>query len=199
MNRILLTLASVSTAFLGYALWLGFSIENARSLDPQQQAAVSFHVLVAVGTLILAGLVHALCLTYFMGTGRWIEETTRAYHLSNSWHRENQSLKYRTLPPMVFALAMLLATGAFGGAADPAAGTGFQGLWGVSAATLHMLVACTTVTLNLLVNLTEYSAILRNGQLIEEILQDVMRIRAEHGLSNEPAHAAEHLGQPSGS
>jgi hypothetical protein len=121
-------------------------------------------------------------LTYFMGTGRWLEETTLAYHLPPHWQQESKSLKYRTVPAMVLSMVLLILTGAFGAAADPASATGFRGWGELSADTLHMLIALTTVGINLIVNLLEYSALHRNGVIIGEVLQEVRKMRLERGL-----------------
>ncbi len=111
-----------------------------------------------------------------------MEETASAYSLPNHWRRENQSLKYRILLAISGAIVLLVATGAFGTAADPASPVGFQGWVGLSAATIHLLSASTMVAVNLLVNVWELQAIQRNGQLIEEVLDEVKRIRTERGL-----------------
>ena len=98
VKRIFLTLAFVTFVFLTLTIVLGLNIGDSKSLDPATQSKVSTHMLVGLGTLTFATLVHAISLTYFMGTGRWLEETSRAYSLDDSWHSENQKIKYRTLP-----------------------------------------------------------------------------------------------------
>ena len=59
---------------------------------------------------------HAVVLTYFMGSGRWIEETSQAYRLPATFYAENQSLKYRVVPAIVGCFALLLVTGGLGAA-----------------------------------------------------------------------------------
>ena len=63
---------------------------------------MSYHLLLSVAALIFAALVHAVLLTYFMGTSRWMEEVRLAYKLDARWIEENRRLKYRTIPPMVW-------------------------------------------------------------------------------------------------
>jgi len=186
MNRIFLSLAVVSTLLLLLAMGFGLWIEDAASRDPAEQAIVTRHLLMAMGGLIVALMVHGLVLTYFMGTGRWMEETTNSYGLDEKWRRENSSLKYRTLPLMVASVSLLIVAGAFGAAADPATPVGFQGWLGISSATWHFLMAMFAIGLHLIATIVEYLAISRNGELIREIMQDVGRIRREHGLP-EPA------------
>ena len=163
---------------------MGLNIGDAKIADPEIQSAVSQHFLMACAGLVLGMLVHALVLTYFMGTGRWLEETSKAYQLPDEYRAEGQSLKYRTLPLMVAAILMLVITGGFGGAADPASPVGFQGWFGVSPATLHLIVASLTLAINAAANLQEFRALERNGEIIKQVVAEVRRIRKEHGLDD---------------
>lgn len=178
MVRIFLTLACVSTLLLIAAFVLGASIEDAKALDH----AVDYHFLTALGALVFASLVHAIVLTYFMGTGRWIEETSTAYRLPSEYHQRNRSLKYRTVPWMVLCFGLLLLTGCLGAAADPGSPVQFRGWFGMSGATTHFAAAVLTLTANVLVNVREFRSIDQNGQIVNEVLADVRRIREERGL-----------------
>jgi hypothetical protein len=150
--------------------------------DAAVQRHVAWHFLTAVAALMFAALVHAIVLTYFMGTGRWLEETSQAYSLGTKYTAEGRSLKYRTLPWMAVALLMLILTGGFGAIADPASPAGADGFAGIPSATVHFLTATITIALNAVINLLEYSAIDRNSQIIQTVLDDVHRIRREKGL-----------------
>ncbi|HUG93590.1 MAG TPA: hypothetical protein VML55_22305 [Planctomycetaceae bacterium] len=182
MNRIFLSLAVASTAALVAAFVLGLEIEDPRARASAAQSSVGAHVLWGLAALVLAAMVHALVLTYFMGTGRWMEETTRAYRLPDGWLRENQSLKHRTIPAMIVCLLFLVGTGALGAAADPASAVGFRGWGGLSAGSIHFVAAALTIGLHLAVNLWEYVALERNRELIEAVMAAVRRIREERGL-----------------
>lgn len=183
MNRIFFTLALVSSLMLMTAMGFGLWIDNAASKDPAEQAIVLRHLFLALGGLLLALMVHGLVLTYFMGTGRWMEETSTSYGLDEKWRKENTSLKYRTLPLMVGSVVMLITAGAFGAAADPASTVGFQGWLGIPAATWHFLMAILALGLHLVTTFVEYFAIVRNGELIQEVMQAVGQIRQENGLT----------------
>ena len=183
MNRIFLSLAIVSTLMLSTTLVFGLLIEDPASREAAEQAVVQRHLLLAFGGLIVALMVHGLVLTYFMGTGRWIEETSSSYGLDKKWRQENTSLKYGTLPLMVFSVFLLITAGAFGAAADPASPVGFQGWFGLSAATWHFLMAMFALGLHIIATIVEYFALTRNGELIQEVMAEVHRIRAAHGLS----------------
>jgi len=162
------------------AFFLGWSVG-----DPTLRASqgrVGTHMLTGMSALLLNIMVHAIALTYFMGTGRWLEETTNAYRLSTSMYQESKRMKYRVVLAMTLSMVMLITTGGFGAAADPASTVGFQGWGGIPPGTIHMMIALTTVCLNLGVNLAEYVAIARNGELVEKVLSEVRAIRTAKGL-----------------
>jgi len=182
VKRIFLSLALLSTATLVAALVLGLNIDDPRVKTAAAQSGVGEHVLWGLTGLVLAAMCHALVLTYFMGTGRWMEETGKAYRLPDDFRRANQALKYRTVPAMIASLALLVATGALGAAADPASAVGFRGWGGLSAGTVHYLAAVLAIGVNLAVNLWEYVALERNAELIDGVMREVRRIRAERGL-----------------
>lgn len=182
MTRIFSTLAILSTAGLLATFWLGWQIGDATSRDLAVQGRVTVHFLTAVGALCFAVLVHAFVLTYFMGTGRWMEETSQAYRLGNDWQARSRDLKWKMYPAMVGGILLLIVTGAFGGAADPASAFGFKGFGSLSAGQVHLTVAALTLLWNVFVNILEFQAVMRNGALVNEVLEQVRRIRIEKGL-----------------
>ena len=107
MTRIFLMLAACSTLLIVAAFALGMNIQDASSLDEAARSSVRWHMLTALAALFSASLVHAIWLTYFMGTGRWMEETCRAYDLSDEFQKENQSMKFGTMLA-VFGVFLLL-------------------------------------------------------------------------------------------
>lgn len=164
------------------AILLGLQIGDAKSLDVVVQSQISRHMLIGVGSLTFATLVHAVLLTYFMGTGRWIEETSQAYSLDNAWHKQNQSIKYGVLPGMTLCLLLLIATGALGAAADPATPVSVDGFLGLSGAAIHFVVSVLTGLVNIGVNAIEFFAIRRNAAIVEGVLTQVRKIRQDRGL-----------------
>jgi hypothetical protein len=182
MARIFLTLAVCSTLTLVVALWLGLGIGDASLRETAVQSRVAVHFLTGVAALVFAVLVHALVITYFMGTGRWLEETCAAYHLGESWQARSRNLKWRLYPAVVGSLLFLIATGALGGAADPASAVGFKGIGALTAAAVHRYAAIATILFNVAANAFEYLALHRNGTLVSEVLLEVHRIRVERGL-----------------
>lgn len=182
MKRIFLTLTGLSAIFLIAAFVLGLLVGDPTARDRATQSRVGLHIDAAMGALVFSALVHAIVLTYFMGTGRWIEETSQAYRLSPDFQNENRSIKYRTIPALAGCVTLLVLTGAFGSMADPASGGRFTGWAGLTPATIHFAVAAITVAASLFVHFWEYQSIHRNGEIIESILGEVRRIRQEKGL-----------------
>lgn len=184
MSRIFITLAIVSWLLLGFSFERGWQIDDPTIPTATAQSTVSRHFLISLAALVFATLVHALVLTYFMGTGRWMEETSQAYTLDPKWRQRNQSLKYRTIPLLVLAVLLLITLGASGGASDPASPlhTGWPRWIPVEAARGHLILACVALAFNALVNALEFRAIRLNGKLIEEVIAHVRQMRQERGL-----------------
>lgn len=185
MNRIFLTLAVLANGLLSYAVWRGMSLGDAAVQSPAVQHQVGLHIVIGLGALIFATLVHAVALTWFMGTGRFLEETTRAYSISSEFYDRSRQLKYRMLPGMTLCLLLLIATGALGAVADPATPVSLDGTLGLSGARIHLVGAVVTVLANLVVNVFQFRAICGNSFLIDAVLAEVRCVRAERGLSNQ--------------
>lgn len=180
MTRIFLPLSILSLVAMGITFAMGLRIGDAAL--PEQAGNVSAHLLSGMGTIVFSLLVHALVLTYFLGTGRWLEETCNAYRLAPTFLTENRRLKWHIYPLMTFCLLLLVATGAFGAAADPASAVGFKGWGAISAAQVHLLIAVTMLALNAGAYGWEFLALRKNGELVNEVLAQVRRMREERGL-----------------
>lgn len=165
---------------MGTAFVYGLNIEDPKEIA--QTAAVDNHMLLGLGGLIFATLIHAIVFTYFMGTGRWLEETSNAYQLPSTFHDENRKLKYRLLIKITGSILLLILTGAMGAAADPASPVSFESSLGLSDAWTHLIVGSVAILANVLTGMAEFSSIERNGEIIEEVLGEVRRIRTEKGL-----------------
>lgn len=182
MKRIFVTLAVVTSLLLLTTIIMGLNIGDANNLDKQTQSKISTHMLVGMATLAFAIFAHAVSLTYFMGTGRWIEETSEAYSLGDSFYERSKKIKYGTLPGLTVCIGLLIATGAFGAVADPATPMNIDGFLGMTGAQVHLLIAVFTGIANVLVNFTQTLAISRNTSVVEAVLAEVHKIRTERGL-----------------
>jgi hypothetical protein len=177
VNRIFLTLTIVANLGLGVAVWYGLGIHDRSGHLAAVKHSVSMHLLVALGASLLVLMLHAVVLTYFMGTGRWLEDTSTAYKLDDRFRGKNIRLKYRAIPGMIVCMLLIILTGAFGASADP-----LPVAQSSMTSTIHFTLAMTTVFLNLLVSGLEYQAIAENGRLVAEVVGEVKRIRKERGL-----------------
>jgi len=135
------------------------------------------HFLFALASSSFALFVHAVVLTYFMGTGRWIQETSEAYSFEGEARAQNMKLKYKALPGMMLCLALILITGAFGAIADPGSNTQMD-----HSATIHFTLAVSLFLANLLVNVIQYSAIVKNSHVVDLVYKEVLKVRKERGL-----------------
>lgn len=185
MKRIFLTLAVIANVIMLVSLLLGWQIGDpmqSHGLDAAVNTRISQHILIGLGALTSVTMVHALLLTYFMGTGRWLEETSQAYSLAPEWHRQNKQIKYGILPGIVICFLMVVATGAFGAVADPATAVSLDGVFGLSDSAMHFTIAVMTWLVNLIANTTQFVAIARNSAIVDGVLAEVRRIRIERGL-----------------
>lgn len=177
MNQIFSVLAIISNLGLLITFLLGWRISDPGSLSELARNQVSNHFLFALGAILLTLLVHAIVLTYFMGTGRWIEETCEAYRFEGAARQENIRLKYRVIPGMVGCMFLLILTGAFGAMSDPAANVRVP-----SAHWIHLSLAILTLTANFATSILEFQMIRRNGALVDLVYREVQTVRREHGL-----------------
>jgi hypothetical protein len=182
MKRIFLTLTIISTVLLIGAFVAGLEIGDPHSVSPETRRWMSYHLLTSVAALIFAALVHAVLLTYFMGTSRWMEEARLAYKLDVRWNAENRQLKYRAIALMAACVLMLILNIPVGALAVDRGSWMLPGGYELSPSHAHLVFAAVTIVINLAVNLVEYKAIASNAGLIGKVVQEVRRIRQEHGL-----------------
>ena len=176
MARIFISLVFAEVTITIATVVLGLNIEDRQARD------ANWHIITGVGTAVFGALVHGITFTYFMGTGRWVEETSRAYQLGDTFLQRHRTLKYRMLPGLTAALVLLVLLVASGAASDPASVLRFKGWFGLSAAEIHLTAAIVVVTANLLVHIHEFRCIENNSGIVEEVLAEVRRIRADRGL-----------------
>jgi hypothetical protein len=179
MTRIFLTLALLDGLALAASFGLGVASKLREALhsvgDPTWMIHFYLGLFSAIGTL----LVHCLIFTYLLGTGRWVKEVGLAYQLPDEpWPKRTRELKRRAFPVALVAMLVAIATVAAG------AGAQLQ-TWPW---TVHATLAGIALIVNFGAFVIEYRCVAANGRVIEEVLRDVDRIRAERGLpSNEEA------------
>jgi hypothetical protein len=172
MTRIFVSLALVNAALLTGAFGVGLASWLTGGADAGATIYL-IHFVLGLSAAILTLLVHCLIFTYFLGTGRWVKEVGLAYHLPDEpLPKLTRELKRWTFPP---ALAAMLVT-----IAAAAAGAGVQlREWPWYA---HGSLALTALVVNFAAFVIEYRNVRTNGEIIDKVLAEVERIRAERGL-----------------
>jgi NhaP-type Na+/H+ or K+/H+ antiporter len=173
MTRIFLTLAAADAIALTLAFALGCWSKLADGLHAPATSVYLLHFLVGLFTAVGTLLTHCLIFTYFLGTGRWVKEVTLAYDLPDEpWHRRTRDLKRLVFPPALAAMLVTIATAAGGAGAQMQAWP-----WQV-----HLGLALAALVINLWAFRLEYRTVTENAAVLEAVLRDVDRIRAEKGL-----------------
>ena len=173
MSRTFLTLAVTNALALVVTFALGCWSKLTSGLHDPAGHAYLLHFLFGLFTGIGTILTHCLVVTYFLGTGRWVKEVTLAYDLPDApWHKRTRDLKRETFPLVHAAVLLTIGTAAAG------AGAQLQGWpW-----TLHFGLALAALAVNVWTFRLEYRGVAENAGLLDAVLREVDRIRAERGL-----------------
>jgi hypothetical protein len=185
MSRILVRLGCLNilllvlTYVVGWLSFLRGGLLNAA--DPIFTQHFYLGLLSVSTTLAL----HCLVFIYFLGTGRWVKEVALAYRLPDEpLPRLTRDLKRRTFPVALFAMLVPIAAAAAGTAAQRR-----EWPWPV-----HAGLTTLTLLINLWALIIEYRNVSINAGIIDRVMVEVDRIRAEHGLpSNEEALRKEEM------
>jgi hypothetical protein len=185
MSRILARLAAFNFSVLLLAFGVGWLSRWRGGLFKADDPTFPLHFYLGLFAVLLTLAVHCLIFIYFLGTGRWVKEVAIAYHLPDvPLPRLTRDLKRRTFPIALLAMLMPIAAAAAGTAAQRQ-----EWPWQVHAV---------TTTLALLVNLwafvVEHRNVSINVGIIDEVMHEVDRIRAEHGLPSNAEALYQELG-----
>jgi hypothetical protein len=191
MSRIFVGLALFAVLCVGANLLIGLTMGDLNAIQerPSQTtlAWARVHRLLGVGAALAVVFVNSVVVTYFVGTSRWCKEVSQAYQLDPRFVLEGNRLKRGTFPWCV--LSMLVAVGivALGGASDP--GTGLRGTadW----VTPHLVGAVAGLGFIVWAAVLQWNRIYHNHKVIEAIVAEVQRIRAERGLTVEQGRGGE--------
>jgi hypothetical protein len=177
MSRIFLGLATLNTLALVGSFAVGFMSQGRVGLGaapPLSTAlwAFTIHLISGLFAAVLTLLVHSLVFTYFIGTGRWVQEVVTAYRLRASLWDRARDLKLRALPFMLGSIGLVIGTATLGAASDR----------GLLDGTLHLMLAVVAIGFNLWSYFREYQSLRANGELIAEIMSEVSRMREQRAL-----------------
>src|SRR5262245_19594669 len=182
MTRIFTTLAALDALALLVAYGVGWLRKGLS--DPQGLLYLT-HFILGLAAALLTLLVHCLIFTYFLGTGRWVKEVGLAYDLPDApLPKLTRELKRQAFPPALAAMLIAIATAAAGAGARMA-----DWPWPI-----HATLATLTLLVNAWAFVVEYRTVSINAGVIEQVMREVERIRAERGLeSNAEAMEREQL------
>jgi hypothetical protein len=186
MTRIFTTLALTNALALVVTYALGWWSKLSGGVHDPATSVYLLHFLFGVFTGVGTLLVHCLIFTYFLGTGRWVREVTLAYGLPDEpLYRRTRDLKREVYPRALAAMLVTIATAAAG------AGVQLAGWhWGV-----HFGLATAALLINLVVSYREYLAVAENVTILDRVLAEVDRVRAERGLPTNAEALAEEVGR----
>jgi amino acid permease len=128
------------------------------------------HMIAGIVSAVFALLVHCLIFTYFLGTGRWVKEVARAYHLpDDDMPKLTREFKRQVFPPALFAMLSVIAAVASGAGAQTAP----EGFWGLA----HPILSVLALAINGWAYVIEYRTVAANGRVQERIMDEVERRR----------------------
>jgi hypothetical protein len=177
MSRILVGLATLNTIILLMAFVVGFQSEGRVHVSPgvplsDAQRMFTVHLIAGLSATLLTLLLHSLIFTYFIGTGRWVQEVVKSYGLPESLRSQSRGLKSRTFPYILASTLLVITTAIVGAATDR----------GLLDRNIHLALATITIGSNFWSYVAEYQAVIANSELISQIMGEVTRMRRERGL-----------------
>jgi len=179
VTRIFISLAWFALVMMGATLILGLSLGDFhKDHSPDTVRWATVHRLAGIGTSLAVLLVNSIVVTYFIGTSRWCKEVSETYGLDRSFIVRSTNLKRRTFPWAVLGMLTVVGVVALGGAADPASGRTGTEAW----VTPHLIGACVGLMIIGYALFVEWHNIYANYRIIDEVMGEVRRIRAERGL-----------------
>jgi hypothetical protein len=150
-----------------------------------EQGAPTLHFYLGLTTVLSTLALHCLVFIYLLGTGRWVKEVALAYRLPDApLPKLTRDLKRRTFPVALLAMLVPIATAAAGGGQNQ--GWPWQ---------IHLGLGCATLLVNLWAFRVERRNVTINTSVLGDVMREVDRIRAEHGLPSN-AEALRQAGPP---
>jgi hypothetical protein len=179
MNRIFLGLAITSGSLMVTSF--GFGLAAVGEDRAGGHVVHDLHFLIALLTVVVVLLAHSIVFTYFLGTGKWIQEVVRVYRMPAWVSAQALKNKRRAFPFELLGMALL------GGATWLGAGTdtrGWPSLW-------HLSLAAIALAFNLGAFVVEYAAIVTQGRLLLEVKAEADRLRTAQLAAAPPGPARE--------
>jgi hypothetical protein len=140
---------------------------------------MTVHMLLGAAAAMATVLVNSVTITYFIGTSRWCKEVCETYRLSAELAEASTQLKRSTFPWTLAGIFTVIILVGLGAAADPSGAN-----WARSDQFVmpHYLAAMIGIVVVIASFGVQISRIAENYAVIERILAEVERVRAERGL-----------------
>jgi hypothetical protein len=136
---------------LGYAAHAGYAVGP-------------WHVLAGALAALVCCAVHCVVFTYFAATAKWVQHAIEVKRLDPLLSEPTRSFKAQAFPAALLAMAFTFVAAVCGAGAD-----NFRGSW----QTWHHTLAVSCFAVNVLAAAVELRAIVRNGRLIDGVLEKV--------------------------
>jgi hypothetical protein len=118
------------------------------------------HFLVGALSVIVCCAVHCVVFTYFIATAKWLQHAIVVKRLDPELLQATRSFKAQAFPAAIGAMGIVFLAAVFGAATQN---------YGISI-TYHHLLAVIALAVNILATIMEFTAIRRNGRLIDDVL-----------------------------
>lgn len=149
-------LCLIVTATLGYMTTAGMRVGQ-------------WHVLAGALSAITCCAVHCVVFTYFIATAKWVQHAITVKSLDADLALPTKSFKAQAMPAALLAMASVFVAAMLGAYTDS-----YQ-----KSPEIHHIGAIVAIAVNALVPIAEYSAIRRNGLLIDQILGKIASQNAQ--------------------
>jgi hypothetical protein len=137
------------------------------------------HIWLGIAASLISLLVNSISITYFIGTNRWCREVADAYGMSDEFSDRSAALKRRSFGWAFIGILLTLAIAGTGGAADPFSSTAEPASWVV----WHWTLGMGGVALIATSFYAQFTALSANHRVIQDVLADAARIRAERSVA----------------
>ena len=145
------------------------------------RSRTTMHMLLGIAASLVAILLNSIAVTYFIGTSRWCREVVETYNLDPALTDQSLRLKRKTFPWALASMLLIIVLVAFGALSDPGANFQTHLEW----RTYHFLLALLGTGFLAWAFYVQQQNIGANYRIIEQIVAEVRRIRAERGLDVE--------------
>jgi len=159
--------------------------EQAAAADAEfrtPRSRMTLHMMLGAAAALVTVLVNSITITYFVGTSRWCKEVCETYGFRPELVEYSARLKRNAFRWAVAGILAVITIVLLGAAADPSGAN-----WQLSASLVmpHYAAAMLGIVIVIAAFWVQISRIAENYAVIEQVVAEVQRIRAEHSLSVE--------------